>query len=72
MSEIRVQPDEVVPCAWRVEVIEANGDGSCRVTIFAGDKAEERAREYADWLRSRQKGCSLRGRDFGGPSPSGD
>lgn len=57
MSEIRVRPDEVVPCAWRVEVI-ADGDRPCAVTIFAGFEAEERAREYADWLRSRRKGLT--------------
>jgi hypothetical protein len=54
MREICLQPDKVVPSAWRVEV--TNADGSCAVTIFAGFEAEERAREYADWLRSRDEG----------------
>ena len=56
MSEIYVKPDKVVPRAWRAEVTDADGNGSCAVTIFAGFDAEKRAREYANWLRSRHQG----------------
>ena len=46
----------MAPRAWRVEVTDADGNGFCAVTIFAGFEAEESAREYANWLRSRQQG----------------
>ena len=51
--EIRALPDDVVPAGWRVEHADADGKGACAVTIFAGFDAELRAREYAEWLRSR-------------------
>jgi hypothetical protein len=33
---------------------DADGAGACEVTIFAGHRAEERAREYAEWLSGRK------------------
>lgn len=37
-----------------VEDNDADGDGACEVTIFGGHRAEERAREYIEWLRKRR------------------
>lgn len=37
------------PGEWRVEATNETGDGEVFVTIFSGPKAEERAREYAEW-----------------------
>jgi len=34
---------------WRVECLDADGDGGVAVTIFAGTSAEDRAIEYAAW-----------------------
>ena len=48
-----VAPDKEQPDDWRVEDNDADGDGSCAVTIFSGFEAEKRSREYAEWLRSR-------------------
>lgn len=39
--------DQDHPRDWRVE--STGSDGECYVVIFAGPKAEERAREYAGW-----------------------
>jgi len=39
---------------WRVEAINFEGDGEVYVTIFAGTESESRARQYADWMNSRQ------------------
>lgn len=54
MPEISVFPDRALADAWRVEDNDADGDGSCAITIFIGFQAEQRAREFADWLWSRQ------------------
>ena len=50
MSEIYLGPDKKEPGDWRVEDNDADGDGSCAVTIFGGFEAEKRARAHAEWL----------------------
>jgi len=44
-----VVEDENCPNEWRAEAIDDAGEGECYVVIFAGARAEERAREYAQW-----------------------
>jgi len=44
-----VVEDENCPNEWRAEAIDDAGEGECYVVIFAGPRAEERAREYAQW-----------------------
>ena len=34
---------------WHVEAINYHVDGEIYVTIFSGPKAQERAKEYAQW-----------------------
>ena len=46
--EWEVFEDKEAPGQWRVEAI--GDDGECYVTAFAGVYAEERARNYLDWL----------------------
>lgn len=43
---------EAAPETGRVEEIDGDGDGSCFVAIFTGHRAEERAKRFADRLRS--------------------
>ena len=38
------------PDDWRVEYFD--GDGTCYVTIFVGQEAEVRARDYHDAIRN--------------------
>jgi hypothetical protein len=52
MADIFIAPDKQNPADWRVEDVNADGDGSCAITIFSGFEAGVRARAYADWLRS--------------------
>ena len=40
------------PEEWRVEEIDSDGDGGIDMAIFSGPRAEERAKEYADRLRT--------------------
>ena len=37
------------PMEWRVEAVDADGDGGVHVTTFSGPDAERRAHEYAAW-----------------------
>jgi hypothetical protein len=41
--------DENYPTEWRAEARDDAGEGACYVVIFAGLRAELRAREYAQW-----------------------
>jgi hypothetical protein len=53
MREIYVFHDEEAePEEWRVEEIDGDEDGSCFVAIFSGVRAEERAKRFADRLRT--------------------
>lgn len=54
MADIHLLRDNRNPDSWRVEDTDADGDGACAVTIFAGYQAEQRARQYADWLRTAE------------------
>lgn len=47
---LQVFQDKEHPEDWRVEDNDADGSGACEVTIFGGHRAEQRAREYAEWL----------------------
>jgi hypothetical protein len=46
---VSVQEDRDVIGDWRVEYFDT--DGGCYVTMFAGPKAEKRARDYFEALR---------------------
>ncbi len=59
MPPLQIFRDKENPEDWRVEDNDADGDGACAVTIFAGYRAEERAREYADWLSGQWRGPRL-------------
>ena len=47
--EVSVHEDRDGTGEWRVEYFDA--DGGCYVTVFAGPKAERRARDYFDALK---------------------
>jgi hypothetical protein len=47
--QVSVQEDRDGTGEWRVEYFDT--DGGCYVTVFAGPKAEKRARDYFDALR---------------------
>jgi|EndMetStandDraft_8_1072994.scaffolds.fasta_scaffold324918_1 hypothetical protein len=47
--EVSVQEDCDGTGEWRVEYFDT--DGGCYVTVFAGPKAEKRARDYFEALR---------------------
>jgi hypothetical protein len=49
-DDIRLFEDKKASGEWRVEYI--GDDGGCFVNIFAGPRAEERARDYFEALRS--------------------
>jgi hypothetical protein len=55
MSDIHVFQDEEDPEFWRVEETD-DEDGICAIALFAGQDAERRAREYAEWLKSPVRG----------------
>ena len=42
------------PGEWRVEAVDHEDDGVCYVTIFSGPSSEKRAREYLEWVNSKQ------------------
>lgn len=44
--------DREIQGVWRVEAINAEGDGEAYVTIFSGPDAQERAYEYAEFKNS--------------------
>ena len=48
-SDIQVVADNTGVPEWRVEYFDR--DGGCYVTIFAGPRAERRARQYYDALK---------------------
>jgi hypothetical protein len=53
--DVSVHEDRNIGGDWRVEYFDE--DGGCYVTIFAGQAAEERARDYfnalkAGWLKT--------------------
>ena len=53
MREIKEFHDpSAKPEEWRFEELDGDGDGSCFVAIFGGHRAEERAKRFADRLRS--------------------
>ena len=47
--EVSVHEDRDGTGEWRVEYFDA--DGGCYVTVFAGPKAERRARDYFEALK---------------------
>lgn len=53
MTDLSVFRDKEDPECWRVEDTDYDNDGGCTLTIFAGQGAEKRAREYFEWLQSR-------------------
>jgi hypothetical protein len=48
-QEVSVHKDRAGTGEWRVEYFD--DDGGCYVTVFAGPKAERRARDYFDALK---------------------
>jgi hypothetical protein len=48
--DVSVHEDRYIGGDWRVEYFDA--DGGCYVTIFAGQAAEERARDYFNALNT--------------------
>jgi hypothetical protein len=54
--EYEVIHDREIPDCCRVEAIDA--DGQCRVAIFTGSDAEERAREYA-MIRNNRRAITV-------------
>lgn len=46
-----VFPDKEFPNDWHVEIIDSNS-GDIFQAVFAGPRAEQRAREYAEWHES--------------------
>ena len=48
-QEVSVHEDREGTGEWRVEYFD--DDGGCYVTVFAGPKAERRARDYFDALK---------------------
>jgi hypothetical protein len=38
---------------WRVEAIAHHSEGECFVVIFSGPFAEERARDYCEWINGK-------------------
>jgi hypothetical protein len=52
MTDIHVFQDEEAPEFWRVEETD-NDEVVCATTLFAGQHAERRAREYAQMLQKR-------------------
>ncbi len=53
MLTYEVAEDKLCPGDWRAEASDYDSEGECYVVIFAGPKAEERAREYADFKNSQ-------------------
>lgn len=51
--QITVFADKEFPKDWHVEAIDTKS-GDIFQAVFAGPDAEDRAREYADWQRSKQ------------------
>ena len=46
---------EASPQEWRVEEMDSHGDGGCDVMIFTGPHAEQRAKQFAELLRSQNQ-----------------
>jgi len=68
MGEVHVFHDpEAQLQEWRVEEIDSDGDGGCDVVIFSGPHAEQRAKEFAELLRSQSSRRLTRGN---GESPA--
>ena len=56
MGEIHVFHDsEARPQEWRVEEIDSDGDGEIDMAIFSGPHAEQRAKQFAEKLRSHSR-----------------
>jgi hypothetical protein len=53
MRDIQIfhNPD-ATPEEWQVEEIDSDGDGGCDVVIFTGPHSEQRAKRFADRLRT--------------------
>ena len=47
-----VAQDKLQPGDYRVEAINADGDGEVFIAIFVGPEAKARAEEYAEWKNS--------------------
>ena len=54
MSDIHVFQDEEDTEFWRVEETD-HDEVVCAIALFAGQEADRRAREYAQWLKSRTR-----------------
>jgi hypothetical protein len=50
--QYEVVEDALHPGDYRVEAIDADGEGEVYTTIFVGPDAETRAEEYAGWKNS--------------------
>jgi hypothetical protein len=56
MGEIHTFHDrDAVPQEWRVEEIDSDGDGGIDMAIFSGPHAEQRAKWFAELLRSQSR-----------------
>ena len=56
MGEVHIFHDpEASPQEWRVEEIDSDSDGGCDVVIFTGPHAEQRAKQFAELLRSQNQ-----------------
>ena len=53
MLKYEVAEDKLYPGDWRAEATDHESEGECYIVIFAGLKAEERAREYAEFKNSQ-------------------
>lgn len=50
MIEYEVVKSDTMMDEWVVEGIDYDSEGEIYATIFSGPKAEERAKEYAEYL----------------------
>jgi hypothetical protein len=56
VGEIHIFHDpDAKPAEWRVEEIDSDGDGGIDMAIFSGPHAEQRAKEFAEQLRSQSR-----------------
>ena len=53
MTHIHVSQDEETPEFWRVEETDQDEEVVSAIALFAGQDAEARAREYAQWRETR-------------------
>jgi hypothetical protein len=55
--DLALVEDEVIPGEWRVEYFDDDGDDY--VTIFVGQEAEARARDYRDAIKEGRLGTRI-------------